>query len=104
MQIEIHVRPGASRPSVGDAHDGALLVRVVEPADRGRATAAALRAVAEALGVPRRSVTLLRGPASRRKMVAVDVTGAERRAVEDRLTSLLRPGRSTPGAPPARRR
>jgi uncharacterized protein len=88
VQVAIHVRPGASRASVGGTYGGALVVRVVEPADRGRATAAALRAVADALGVPRRSVTLVAGATARRKMVTVDVAGGDG-AVEDRLASLL---------------
>jgi Uncharacterised ACR, YggU family COG1872 len=48
-------------------------VRVVEPADEGRATNAALEAVAKALGLPRRSVSLVRGATSRRKLVEVGV-------------------------------
>lgn len=103
MQVAIHVRPGASRASVGGAYGGALLVRVVEPADRGRATAAALRAVAEALGVPRRSVTLVAGATSRRKTVAVDVDGSDGGAIEVRLASLLETGVATRD-PPARHR
>jgi uncharacterized protein len=67
MRLEIHVRPGASTTIVGGEHDGALVVRVVESADEGRATKAALKAVAKALGLPRRSVTLVRGATSRRK-------------------------------------
>jgi uncharacterized protein len=89
VQVAIHVRPGASRASVGGTYAGALVVRVVEPPDRGRATAAALRAVAEALGVSRRSVTLVAGATARRKMVTVDVAGSDSGAVEDRLASLL---------------
>lgn len=71
MRIEIHVRPGSSVRSVGGTYDGALLVRVPEPADRGRATAAALRAVAEALGVPPGTVRLARGASSRRKQIEI---------------------------------
>lgn len=93
MQVEIHVRPGASRPSVGGNHGGALLVRVAEPADRGRATAAALRAVAEALALPRSSVSLVRGATSRRKIVEVAVSRGDQAAVEARLASLLDVGR-----------
>lgn len=89
MRLEIHVRPGASQAGVGGGHDGALVVRVVEPADRGRATAAALRAVADALGVPRRSVALVRGATSRRKVVAVDVTGAGEGAGEEAVAARL---------------
>jgi hypothetical protein len=70
--MEIHVRPSASTPVVGGEYNGALVVRVVEPADRGRATTAALRAVADALTVPRRHVTLISGATSRRKVIEID--------------------------------
>lgn len=92
MRFEIHVRPGASRTGVGGSHDGALVVRVAEPADAGRATAAALRAVAEALGVPARAVTLVRGAASRRKLIEVEQDAAGGPAkLQDRLARLLAP-------------
>jgi uncharacterized protein YggU (UPF0235/DUF167 family) len=77
MRLEILVRPSASNPGVSGDHAGALIVRVVEPADRGRATEVALRAVAEAFGLPRRSVRLVRGARSRRKLVEIDVGGFE---------------------------
>ncbi len=71
MRVEIYVRPGASETRVGGEHDGALVVRVVERADAGRATEGALRAVARALGVPSRSLTLVRGATSRRKLIEI---------------------------------
>jgi uncharacterized protein YggU (UPF0235/DUF167 family) len=88
VRLEIHVRPGASSTAVGGEHDDALVVRVVEPADGGRATEAALRAVAKALSVPRRSVTLVRGASSRRKLVQIEVTGAEGQGVEPAVARL----------------
>lgn len=77
--MAIHVRPNSSRTRVGGSHDNALVVRVVAAAESGRATQAALAAVAEALGVPRSSVNLVRGTTSRRKMldVAADTTSEE---------------------------
>ena len=88
MRVEIHVRPGASTTAVGGVHDGALVVRVVEPADAGRATDAALRAVARAVGLPRRSVTLVRGATSRRKLVEIEAgpeNGVSVRSAVERL-------------------
>ena len=84
MGLEIHLRPGAPTTQVGGVYNDALVVRVAEPAHGGRATDAALRAVAEALGVPRRSVTLVRGASNRRKLIEIEVTtpGAVRAAVE----------------------
>jgi len=70
--VTIRVRPGARRTVVGGAHDGALVVRVAERAVDGRATEAALAAVAEAFGLRRRQVSLVSGVTSRTKVVDVD--------------------------------
>jgi uncharacterized protein YggU (UPF0235/DUF167 family) len=67
---------------VGGEQDGALVVRVSAPAVDGKATAAALKAVAAAFGVRPREVTLVTGAASRTKIV--DVAGADQAAL-DRL-------------------
>jgi uncharacterized protein YggU (UPF0235/DUF167 family) len=56
---------------VGGEHAGALIVRVNERAEGGRATEAALAAVAAAFGVRRGDVTLVTGQASRTKVVEV---------------------------------
>ena len=82
MRLTVWVRPGSARPSVGGEHDGALVVRVTARAVDGRATAAALAAIADAFGVRRYAVTLVAGTASRRKIV--EVTSADP-AVLDRL-------------------
>jgi len=82
MRLTVWVRPGSARPGVGGEHDGALVVRVTARAVDGRATAAALTAIADAFGVRRNAVTLVAGAASRRKIV--EVTGADP-AVLDRL-------------------
>ena len=75
MRLQIHVRPGSSRPGVGGEHAGRLVVAVRERAVDGRATQAALDGIADALGVPRRRVRLVRGATSRDKLVEVDSSG-----------------------------
>jgi uncharacterized protein YggU (UPF0235/DUF167 family) len=75
VRLTVRVQPGASRPKVGGSHDGALVVRVAARAVDGRATDAALAAVADAFGVRRRDVTLVRGATSRTKVV--DVAGGD---------------------------
>ncbi|AYG02209.1 DUF167 domain-containing protein [Gryllotalpicola protaetiae] len=84
MRIEVRVRPGASRTLVGGEHDGALVVRVAERAVDGKATDAALAALAKAFGVRRRDVSLVTGATSRTKLVDIDG------ATEARLESLKR--------------
>lgn len=105
MRIVIRVQPGARTPSVGGDHDGALVVRVLEVAEKGRATGAALRAVAEALGVRARDVRLVAGGASRTKTLEIDFdfpAGDPRRtraeqAASRRLAELRRaPGARSP--------
>ena len=72
--IEIRVRPGASRPKVGGAYGDppVLVVAVAARAVDGKATQAALRALAEALGLPRSRLSLVTGATSRTKVVAVE--------------------------------
>jgi uncharacterized protein (TIGR00251 family) len=89
MRLEIHVRPNASRTVVGGTHDGALVVRVTSPAEGGKATRSALTAVAETFGVPRHAVTLVRGPASRRKLVDIRADRADEARMAERLRQLL---------------
>jgi hypothetical protein len=78
--MTIRVRPGASRTAVGGVHGDALVVRVTAPAVDGRATEAALVALAGALGVRRSAVRLVTGATSRTKVV--DVDGADPAVVE----------------------
>ena len=72
MRITIRVRPGSAREAVGGSYDGALVVRVSAPAVDGRATTAALAAIAAAFGVRPRAVRLVSGATSRTKVVDVD--------------------------------
>lgn len=85
VRITVRVRPGSAHPGVGGEHGGALVVRVSARAVEGKATAAALAAVAEAFGVRPHAVTLVAGAASRTKIF--DVAGADP-AVLDRLLML----------------
>lgn len=73
--IAVRVKPGAARAYVGGCHEGpygpALVVAVTAPAVDGRATEAALRAVADALGVRPSAVRLRSGAASRDKLLDI---------------------------------
>lgn len=83
MRLAIRVRPGAGRTVVGGSHDGALVVRVAAPAVDGRATEAALAAVAAVFGVRRADVALVTGATSRTKVV--DVPGEHEAALAELL-------------------
>ena len=70
--LKLRIVPNAKRSEVAGEHGGALKVRLAAPPVDGKANAELLRFLAEAFGVPLRSVTLLRGAASRSKRVRVE--------------------------------
>ena len=87
-QIAIRVVPRSSRPGVGGWREGAdgrreLEVRVAEAPADGAANAAAVKLLAEALGVGKSAVRIVSGATSRHKRVAVEL---EEREVRSRLS------------------
>ncbi|MBN1173301.1 MAG: DUF167 domain-containing protein [Micromonosporaceae bacterium] len=88
--LPIRVKPGASRVAVGGRYDGpfgpALVVAVNAPPVDGKATQAALKAVARALGVRPSSLSLRAGAASRDKLLMVADPPAD---LTERVTALL---------------
>ena len=87
------MKPGSARTSVGGRHGDALVVAVTARAVDGKATEAALRAVAEAFDVKRREVTLVTGATSRDKVVDID---GEPTTLSARRDTLLGPVRLNP--------
>jgi len=90
-RLAVRVRPGASRTRVagryGDPTDptSPLVVAVSARAVDGAATDAVLAAVADALGVRPRQVTLVRGRTSRDKLLEISDPPAD---LPDRLAAL----------------
>ena len=76
------MKPGSARTAVGGVHGDALVVAVNAPAVDGRATEAARRALAAALGVPRSTVSLRSGATSRNKVFTVDGGSLKEREVK----------------------
>ena len=69
--IDIRVIPRARRAGPGGLRDGALLLRIQAPPVDDAANVEVVDILADLLGVPRRSVSILSGHHSRRKRVAV---------------------------------
>ena len=72
--LQLSVMPNAKLTEVDGLHDGALRVRLAAPPIDGRANEALVAWLAKSLGVPKRSVEVLRGESGRRKQVAIAVT------------------------------
>ena len=69
--VDIHVIPTASRTQADGEHDGALRGRLHAPPVDGKANLALMAWLANALGVAKRDVELVRGQTSKRKQLRV---------------------------------
>jgi hypothetical protein len=69
-RLEVRVSPGASADAITlPASEGALAVRTTAPPEDGKANDAVLRLLAKALGRPVSALELVRGAASRSKLI-----------------------------------
>ncbi|MBR1609381.1 MAG: DUF167 domain-containing protein [Kiritimatiellae bacterium] len=76
----MRVAPRASKTEVAGLRDGALKIRLNAPPVDGKANAALVEFVADALGAPKRAVSIVSGETSRDKTVAVRGVSAARAA------------------------
>ena len=72
LWLAVSVVPNARHSGADGLHDGALRVRLAAPPVDGKANEALLAWLAEALGLRRRDLALVRGQTARRKWVEID--------------------------------
>lgn len=87
--MTIRVKPGSSRSFVGGSFGDppALVVSVTAPAVDGRANDAVLEALARALALRQRNLSIASGHTARTKIVRIDVDDAA--AVQTQIDTLL---------------
>ena len=85
LTLDIQVVPRASRAGVGPWVGDRLRVAVTAPPVDGAANAAVIELLAEAFGVRRAAVSIVRGETGRRKTVRID--GGSRARLEELLRS-----------------
>jgi uncharacterized protein len=91
-RLAIRVQPGARREGVvGRLGDGTWKVAVTAPPEGGRANAAVVEVLADALGLKARQVTVVKGAASRAK--TLEVEGLEAAEVDAKLAAALAAGK-----------
>ena len=73
----VKVQPKASSDQVVGYRDGVLQLRVTAPPEKGRANAAVVALLAEALGVAKSRVRIVRGQTSRDKVLTVESLTSE---------------------------
>ena len=91
-RLRLRVSPGAGRAAIVGRHGEGWKVRVTAPPEGGRANDAVLRLLADALAVPRDSLTLVSGHGARDKIV--ELAGLGPALAERRLASASTTDRS----------
>jgi uncharacterized protein (TIGR00251 family) len=72
IRLHVRVSPGAGAAEVVGRHGDAWKLRVAAPPERGRANAAVVALLADALGLRREAVRLVSGGTRRDKVVELD--------------------------------
>jgi uncharacterized protein len=81
-RVRLRVSPGARRSEVVGRHGAGWKVRVAAAPEGGRANEAVLDLLSDRLGLPRRSLSIVSGHATREKVVlmeGIDQAEGERR-------------------------
>jgi uncharacterized protein len=76
VRLTVHVRPRSSRSAILGVREGALEVALTAPPADGAANSELLRLLAKALAVRAADVSIVVGPSSRSKVLAVNGVGA----------------------------
>ena len=87
VSFAVRVQPRARKNAITGTLGDALKLALTAPPVEGRANQAVIEFLAEALEIPRASVTITSGATSRNKVVRV--AGVSRRIVEQKLEAAL---------------
>ena len=82
VRVDVRVIPRSSRARLDGFRDGRLIVRVTAPPVDDAANQAVVALLADALGIPRRSIRIVSGATARNKTLEIHgVTAAHVRAL-----------------------
>ena len=87
VRFEVHAKPRAKKSRIVGPRGDALEVALAAPPVDGAANEELVRVLSKALGITQRSVQILRGETSQKKLVAVELPpGMDGAAMLSRLT------------------
>ena len=77
VRLQVYIQPRASKTEVAGMHDGVIKIRIAAPAVENAANRALIDFIAQHLGIANRCVRVVRGGASRRKLLEIDGVAAD---------------------------
>jgi len=87
VKLQIKVIPASSKDCLAGWLDDTLKIKVMAPADKGKANAAVIRIIEKSLGLARGSVQIESGLTASRK--TLDIRCDNEQLIEDKLSALL---------------
>jgi uncharacterized protein (TIGR00251 family) len=72
VDLRVRVIPRAGKSGIAGRRDGALLVRLNSPPVEGAANSELIQVISDALGVPKRSISIVSGQRSRLKHIRIE--------------------------------
>jgi len=78
VRLDVYIQPRASKTELAGMHDGVVKIRIAAPPVENAANRALIDFVAQHLGIAKRSVRVVSGDTSRRKVLELDGVTAER--------------------------
>ena len=72
LYLQLHVQPGAKRDEIVGPHGDALKLRITAPPVDGKANTHLRKYLAKLCGVNPKSVNLIKGQGTRRKIIVID--------------------------------
>ena len=86
VSVRVRAQPGAPRSQVVDYQENTLRIRVKEPPQGGKANVAIVELLSDFFGAARSRIRILRGSASRGKLVELESLSEEQ--LRERLATL----------------
>ena len=87
VELPVRAIAGASRNEIGGSREGALLVRVTTAPEKGKANRAIATLLADALGLRKKDLELIRGERHKNKCFLLQ--GAELSGIEQKLLTWI---------------
>jgi len=78
VRLDVYIQPRASKTELAGMHDGVIKIRIAAPPVENAANRALIDFVAQHLGIAKRSVRVVSGDTSRKKVLELDGISAER--------------------------